>query len=134
MERVLFIQKPVNEIQSFTNSQYQKIINGQKIHDTNIESYKNNDNVLIRGHIDNKPIYYNSRQKQNQLIPFRNKKRVSFSNLNSSNHRPIMRDLTPFHLMNRPSIRNNTMNKTRKQKQKKKQTKTGKKQTKNRKK
>lgn len=108
MNRMFFIQKPpINEIQSFTNAQYQEIINGKKIHDANIESYRKNDNVLIRGNIDNKPIYYNSRQKQNRSTSFRNKKQVSFSNSISNNrHPPIIRDLTPFHLMVRPSQRN----------------------------
>jgi hypothetical protein len=124
----MFIQNPpVNEMQSFTNSQFQEIINGKKIHDANIESYRKNNDMLIRGNIDDKPIYYDSRQ--NRPTSFRNKK-VSFSNLNSSNRRrpPIIRDLTPFHLMIRPSRRNKKTN-NRKYKKKSKKVKNQKNKT-----
>jgi hypothetical protein len=125
MNRLLFIQNPpVNEMQSFKKSQYQEIMNGKKIHDTNIESYQKNNDVLIRGHIDNKPIYYNSSQKQNRPTSFSRNKKVSFANSISTNHRPpIIRDLTPFHLMIRPSLHNtNNMSKTRTKKYKRKKT------------
>jgi len=80
MNRILFI-KP--EVESFTSSQYKEIVNGKPLHDADIRSYRKNGNVVIKGNIDNKPIYYDSRQ------PFRNK--VSFAN-------PVIkRELTPFY-------------------------------------
>lgn len=116
MNRMLFIQKPSsNEIQSFKNAQYQEIINGKKIHDTNIKSYRKDDDILILGHIDDKSIYYNSRQ--NRHTPFRNKK-VSFSKSISTNRPPIIRDSTPFHLMIRTHKIKTTNNKGRTKKSK----------------
>ena len=94
MNRLLIIQKP--QIQSFQNSQYKEIINGHPIHDTNIESYRKNNDFLVRGHIDNKPIYYDSRQKHRNT--FRNKKHVSFTNpIYLKPNLPIIRDVTPFY-------------------------------------
>ena len=100
MNRILFI-KP--EVESFTNSQYKEIINGKPIHDANIRSYRKNGNILIKGNIDNKPIYYDSRQ------PFRNK--VSFAN-----PVPIKRELTPYY--KRVSRKKNKLDKAHKMKRK----------------